>query len=71
MLIDLECPFALEVLAAELTKGPMATFTPMQPAPQELWLRLEDGSYTSELRMAALCEGPAFTAGPSGRSLVL
>jgi hypothetical protein len=55
---DLESIFSLEVLAAELrAHSGLVTFSEMSPAPEELWLRFDDGAYTSELRFVAWADG--------------
>ncbi|MHB2016399.1 MAG: hypothetical protein ACYCW6_05565 [Candidatus Xenobia bacterium] len=56
MLCDLESPCSLEVLTVELSRSETATFSPMQPGPDDLWL----GDRTSEIRMVMLCDGPQF-----------
>lgn len=60
MLIDLDSPLAREVLAAELERAPRVSVTPMQPAPDELWLQMGGEGYCSELRVVALSDGPRF-----------
>ncbi|MHB2020109.1 MAG: hypothetical protein ACYCW6_24495 [Candidatus Xenobia bacterium] len=64
MLYDLECPFSLEVLSAALADGGEALFSFMQPGPEELWLNLPEGAFTSELRVAATCDGPRYAVDP-------
>jgi len=63
MLYDFDCLISMEVLAAEAAKADEITITPMQPAPDELWLHLDDGAYTSELRTVIVCDGESFVDG--------
>lgn len=60
MLVDFGSELAMEVLASELGKAETASFTPMQPAPEDLWLKMEGDRYTSELRVVAVSEGADF-----------
>ena len=63
MMCDFDCPISMEVLAAEAEKADEITISPMQPAPDDLWLHLDDGAYTSELRIAVVCDGENFVQG--------
>lgn len=69
MLYDFDCLISMEVLAAEAAKADVMILSPMQPTPDELWLTLDDGSYTSELRMAVVCDGENFNYLPSPFSI--
>ena len=52
-LVDIECPFAVELLK-HLTRDSLTIgFEEMLPAPEQLWLRDERGRYTFELRIQA------------------
>ena len=51
--------FSLEVLVSELRGATgLAHVSKMDPAPDELWLELPDGTFTSELRFIAAVDGP-------------
>jgi Lantibiotic dehydratase, N terminus len=51
-LVDLDCPFAIELLRHHARSG-TAQLEEMLPTPDQLWLRDEAGRYTFELRMQA------------------
>lgn len=57
-LVDWTSVFSLEVLVAEL-RGATGTvsISRMDPAPAELWMKLPDGRYTSELRFITVSDG--------------
>jgi hypothetical protein len=60
-LLDFECLFSLEGFTKGLRKRPASVvFTPMDPDLDQLWLNLDDGAYTSELRFVAMADGPRF-----------
>ena len=58
---DLDCPVSLDACALEVARGAQTMIImPMQPAPQDFWLRLAEGSFSSELRFAATAQGPNY-----------
>ncbi|MBL8919813.1 MAG: hypothetical protein JNJ54_13175 [Myxococcaceae bacterium] len=58
-LVDWASLFSLEVFVSEL-RGATGTLhvSKMDPAPDELWLELPEGVFTSELRFVACLDGP-------------
>jgi hypothetical protein len=58
-LVDWSSLFSLEVFVSEL-RGATGTITisKMDPPPDELWLELPEGVFTSELRFVACSDGP-------------
>jgi hypothetical protein len=48
--LDWQSPLAVELFVSHVRKGGRLAFSEMLPAPDELRLRGERGSYTSELR---------------------
>lgn len=58
-LVDWGSLFSLEVFVSEL-RGAKGTIhvSKMDPAPDELWLELPEGTFTSELRLVACSDGP-------------
>jgi hypothetical protein len=53
-LVDLECPFACELLKHLAGQAETVTLEEMLPGPSQLWLRDERGRYSCELRWQAV-----------------
>lgn len=57
-LVDWTSVFSLEVLVSELRGATgTASISRMDPAPSDLWMKLPDGRYTSELRFITVSDG--------------
>lgn len=57
-LVDWSSVFSLEVLVAELRGATdSVSMSRMDPGPADLWMKLNDGRYTSELRFIAMSDG--------------
>jgi hypothetical protein len=62
--LDLDSPFAHELLRHLVGRGGRVQLEEMLPSPEGLWLRDERGRYTCELRLQAVRTGPKTAVGP-------
>ena len=51
-------------MLAELAKASQVTISPLLPGQEKLWLKLEDGHYCSEIRLAATWQGEHYAENP-------
>ncbi len=64
MLVDFESEISRDVMLAELAKASQVTISPLLPGQEKLWLKLEDGHYCSEIRLAATWQGEHYAENP-------